>query len=482
MKKSILLLGIIGVTALNAVAQNGSGSSFSDMIAKVAKKTSGPNRVIVSRPLKGANYNWDYNTSSWMPLDSSFFAYNSQGLETEKSNGANATTLSNRTSTTYDASFRMTESMDEYYDFGTSTWVNQQKHSITFDTQGNYTSDEYFSYNIGTSTWELNSGNLFVNTYNGLDQILTRTTQSYNFSTSAYENDYREINYTYNAFGNPTTWIEESWDGTQWVPSTSYIYTYDANGFPIEAEYQQWDDVTSTFIPVERYTNVVWFNWTGNFDDALDQYSLALEYNTTTATWDTLGQYTITYGANNSLVGVDEVYVNSAFVNDYRYTENIDIQGRTTLIIDENWNTTSSAWEITYENGNVYTYDANDNLTQEINLSWDPTSMVLVNSLRHDYVDFQTFDNTTGLFSNEAASIAVFPNPMNESVTISTAQLNEKVTMIQLVDLNGIVVKTIENINGTTTEIKRDDLKAGLYFVQVKSGASVLAMTKLLVD
>jgi hypothetical protein len=108
--------------------------------------------------------------------------------------------------------------------------------------------------------------------------------------------------------------------------------------------------------------------------------------------------------------------------------------------------------------------------------------MMLVNNIRNDYADFQTFDNTTGLFSNEAGSLSVYPNPMHESVTISTAQLTEKAMMIQLVDLNGTVVKTIDNISGSTTEITRDDLKSGLYFVQVKSGSTVLAMTKLLVD
>ncbi|MBI3240240.1 MAG: T9SS type A sorting domain-containing protein, partial [Flavobacteriia bacterium] len=291
-----------------------------------------------------------------------------------------------------------------------------------------------------------------------------------------------EINYTYNSFGNPLFWNEEEWDGSQWVPTANYYYTYDVNGFPTDAEVREWDAATSAFIPVQKYTEVQWYNWVGNIDDGLVAYTLNLGYNTTTSAWDTVGQTTYTYGVNNSLVMLEEEFVNGNFINSFRHTEDIDYQGRATFMSDESWNTSSNAWDINWEEANNYTYDVNDNLTQRINQYWDQTSMILVNSIRNDYTDFQTFDNTTGLFSNEAGTLSVYPNPMHESVTISTDHLTENVTMIQLVDLNGTVVKTIDNINGTTTEISRDALKSGLYFVQVKSGSTVLAMTKLLVD
>lgn len=482
MKKSLFLAGILSLTALQAIAQNQSGLSFADLMAKIPQQSQGPSRVNVSRPLKGANYNWDSNGANWMAIDSTFNTYNSQGLITQESNGSNASTLTNRQTTTYDANYRITESLTQNYDAGLSVWVNQSKETIGYDAQGNMTSHEYFSYNVGSGTWGLNSGNLYANTYDGQNQLLGRTTQSYDFVSATYVNDYREINYTYNPFGNPLFWNEEEWDGSQWVPTANYYYTYDANGFPTEAEVREWDAATSAFIPSQKYTDVQWYNWVGNMDDGLVAYTLNWVYNTTTSAWDTLGQTTTTYGAYNSSVQFDEVYSNGAFVNDFRYTTNYDYQGRTTLQGGEVWNTLTSAWEINWQEVNNYTYDVNDNLTQRINQYWDQTSMMLVNNIRNDYADFQTFDNTTGLFSNEAGSLSVYPNPMHESVTISTAQLTEKATMIQLVDLNGTVVKTIDNISGSTTEITRDDLKSGLYFVQVKSGSTVLAMTKLLVD
>jgi Secretion system C-terminal sorting domain len=482
MKKTLLLAGILSLTALQVIAQNQPRPSFAELIAKLPQQSSGPNRVNVSRPLKSANFNWNTSGSNWDAIDSSFFTYNSQGMVTERSNGSDAATLTYREATTYDANFRLTEFLTQSYDAGLSIWVNQERHTSSYDAQGNFTADEYFSYNLGLSQWNLNYGSLYANTYNAQNQLLSRTAQEYDGAMAAYVNDYREINYLYNAFGNPSSWDEEEWDGAQWVPTIKYLYTYDGNGFPLSAEIQEWDALTSTFVPAYKYDEVVWYNWTGDLEDGLVAYTLNLSYNPATSMWDTAGQTTATYGINNSYVQLDEEFVNGAFVNSYRSTQNIDDQGRTTFEGGESWNELTSAWEVSWQMANIFTYDVDDNLTQEINQFWDQNSLALVNNTRYDYADYQTFDNTTGLLSNDVLSVAVYPNPMHESATISTAELNEKATVIQLVDLNGIVVKTINEFNGTTVEIKRDDLKAGLYFVQVKSGSSVLAITKLLID
>ena len=79
MKKSLFLAGILSLTALQAIAQNQSGLSFADLMAKIPHQSQGPSRVNVSKPLKGANYNWDSNGANWTAIDSTFYTYNSQG-------------------------------------------------------------------------------------------------------------------------------------------------------------------------------------------------------------------------------------------------------------------------------------------------------------------------------------------------------------------------------------------------------------------
>lgn len=403
-------------------------------------------------------------------------------METEHSRGADASNLVMRESTTYDANYRITESLNQYYDAGLAAWINQSKRTIVYDAQGNITLDENFNYDSGLSQWVIAFGTQYVYTYNAQNQILTRTSQNYNTTLSVYENDYREINYTYNSYNNPLTWSEEEWDGAQWVSSANYTYVYDVNGFPTSAQMDEWDNTTSTFIPAIKYDNVSWYNWNGDLDESLIAGLTTLLYNTTTSSWDPANRQTITYGANNSKVTLIEVYENGVFVNSLRSTENIDYQGRTTFYQDETWDNMAGTWGIDWQNANVYTYDVNDNLTQEIYQSWNQNTLALENNLRIDYADFQSFDNTTGIFAQQSEALSVYPNPMNESVTISTSGLAEKVSLIQLIDMNGIVVKSINNPTSTSVEINRDGLTSGCYFVQVKAGATVLATTKLLVD
>jgi hypothetical protein len=120
MKKTLLLAGILSLTALQVIAQNQPRPSFAELIAKLPQQSSGPNRVNVSRPLKSANFNWNTSGSNWDAIDSSFFTYNSQGMVTERSNGSDAATLTYREATTYDANFRLTEFLTQSYDAGLS--------------------------------------------------------------------------------------------------------------------------------------------------------------------------------------------------------------------------------------------------------------------------------------------------------------------------------------------------------------------------
>jgi hypothetical protein len=71
---------------------------------------------------------------------------------------------------------------------------------------------------------------------------------------------------------------------------------------------------------------------------------------------------------------------------------------------------------------------------------------------------------------------------MNESTTVLLNNLNETPERIQLTDLSGKDVKTIVVTNETSVVINRDELKAGMYLVQVLSGGKILGQTRLLID
>lgn len=298
----------------------------------------------------------------------------------------------------------------------------------------------------------------------------------------AFKNYSRRVNCLYTSFGNPASWEEDVWINNQWKKSSRAVYAYDQNGFPTEIEYQLWDSVSESFKSSYKESNYSWYNWTGHFENSAPLFMNTFNFNATSNSWDPNQRTTYTYDANGSSVIVNELFTNGAFVNNMRQTKVIDEHGNQSLNQTDLWNNISSSWNVFSKNTFLFTYDQNSYLTQEIRQYWEPSTAEMVNMIRLDYSDYQMYDNTTGLFLNKTGHLAVYPNPMHELVTISTAGLNEKKVTIQLIDVNGVVVKTIDNITGATTELSRDELKSGFYFVQVKSGAIILAMTKLLID
>jgi hypothetical protein len=64
-------------------------------------------------------------------------------------------------------------------------------------------------------------------------------------------------------------------------------------------------------------------------------------------------------------------------------------------------------------------------------------------------------------------SVSIYPNPVN---SIMTVQATEAMQQIRIVDLTGKVVATFVG-NGLTQEISVDDLKAGIYTIQVVTTA-----------
>lgn len=73
---------------------------------------------------------------------------------------------------------------------------------------------------------------------------------------------------------------------------------------------------------------------------------------------------------------------------------------------------------------------------------------------------------SAGLIEQIIAPISVFPNPANESITVQGITTSTKAERLDIVDLNGNVISTVENPTQDVT-IEISDLKAGMYFVKV---------------
>ena len=81
-----------------------------------------------------------------------------------------------------------------------------------------------------------------------------------------------------------------------------------------------------------------------------------------------------------------------------------------------------------------------------------------------------------------ANSLTVKPNPFSEFAVINFDNPNFKQYDVTVTTLTGQVVRTFAGVSGNTIEISRDNLTAGMYFINFVSEEGKVATTKVIVQ
>jgi hypothetical protein len=89
--------------------------------------------------------------------------------------------------------------------------------------------------------------------------------------------------------------------------------------------------------------------------------------------------------------------------------------------------------------------------------------------------------NTVGIEENNGILNNIYPNPFNLETTI---QLNKTTTNAQLniYNFQGQVVRTITNISADKIIIEREELPAGLYFIQLAQENQTIMRSKIIIS
>lgn len=94
----------------------------------------------------------------------------------------------------------------------------------------------------------------------------------------------------------------------------------------------------------------------------------------------------------------------------------------------------------------------------------------------------ETFDVSSVIKNNYSVKcINVSPNPFNVYTTIELSELNNKTKRLELFDVNGKIVKTINKITTNKIVIERSNLKNGIYIFKITDDEKIIAIGKLLV-
>lgn len=86
---------------------------------------------------------------------------------------------------------------------------------------------------------------------------------------------------------------------------------------------------------------------------------------------------------------------------------------------------------------------------------------------------------TAGIIESNGANISVFPNPVNETLTVTTTQ---EIASITLINVSGQIVKQINSVGFSTAQISAGDLNEGVYFVQILDNLNRIGTKKIVVQ
>ncbi len=99
----------------------------------------------------------------------------------------------------------------------------------------------------------------------------------------------------------------------------------------------------------------------------------------------------------------------------------------------------------------------------------------------HGYFDLINLELIPGINSlKQKPTLKLFPNPFNNQTTLSSDKFFHNATLT-MTNTFGLTVKQMENINGKTIILKRDNLSRGLYFIQLFENNEIIASKKIII-
>jgi hypothetical protein len=323
-----------------------------------------------------------------------------------------------------------------------SAWENTMQYTSTYDANNNWTSYLYQTWN--GSAWENDWQYIFTYDINNNRTSFIRQ----GLNGSSFENIWKGT-YTYNANNHITNSLSQYWNGSIWVNDSQDIYTLDANNYTTSILFQNWN--SNDWINDSQYIY---------FRDANNNLTSSLYQIWNGSIWvnDSQGIYTIE--------GVlFQLWNGSDWVNDSQYIYTFDANNNLTSELNQNWNGT--AWVNFYQD--TFTYDANNFEISYSNKYWNYDGTI-VEGGDSTYIYFHTVLGIEDLIMPDA-SIIIYPNPCSGRFTISSTRT---INSIEIYNLLGELIRFNFTFNQQTlTEIDLTNEPKGIYFAKMNVGTKV---------
>lgn len=411
----------------------------------------------------------------------------------------------------YDANGNLIRDLRQSWDAATSTWVNAAYYTYTYDAANHETSftTQYWvsgawrNSSLTTSTY--NASNYLIkkvvqhwNTtgpwlnysideyaYNASGLVIDNLYGSWNTTTSSWDYQGDEIT-NYTASGKASEITTLNYDGTSWVNTSRYIFTYDANNNELTRTTQNWNTTASvwdnfqlieytynssnqTVLYIYKEWDIPSLSWKnksridyGYLSNTKMGYKTNATWNITSSAWVFGSQYLYTYTAANLLDTETTQYYNTTsftWQNINLIDHNYDVNGNEIEIQESNWNTTTSNWQFTSRK--TFEFSGLNLVAQDQYSSWSSAGGFYNTHERYEYHCLQLNVGIHDVSSN--VTFSIYPNPVSSGIFHITTVEESDYT---LSDFTG---KQLQN--GTLTvgdnQIQFPAITAGVYIVRV---------------
>jgi len=393
-----------------------------------------------------------------------------------------------------DTVFILDSSYSYYMDFSTDVWIPEERKICTYHGNGYLSERIFYRWDMEDSSWYWTDRFLFTYDNGKLSDRFhyeSRILVTPDYDTLSY--NHRTV-YNYDVYGNPVDSTSYWWDTKtgDWVKSWFFVITYDADGNKTEETGSRWDLEISDWVLMDRQTYAYDMNgnkteeisYQRNFDgvgmvkyqmriffyDAQSNLTMWVEFSwdSRTRDWIRTQREVFTYDVNGNITEI-LVYIWNSRARDWklngRLSYQYDDRGNITEESVYLWRPASGDWELHW--GNSYTYDLNGNMTQHTYYYvWDSSADIFDPKLKTVFFWSEIATNVSDHKTDPGCII--YPNPFTDYTTVRLPDKSQ-VQKIDLIDINGRKIRSINNIYNHTVTIYRDDLPSGIYFIRIHS-------------
>jgi len=86
-----------------------------------------------------------------------------------------------------------------------------------------------------------------------------------------------------------------------------------------------------------------------------------------------------------------------------------------------------------------------------------------------------------GINDNKTVQFNIYPNPLNESAIIELNEFHNEIEL-SLLNIKGQLIKQQTYLNSQSITLNRDNLKAGIYFMKIKTDNNLIGVRKLVIN